>query len=94
MTAIGRGSVACRSQLRFAVLQKGAAIGDAGERIDQRRGLVAVLGAFLRHRQQDESDRDREQQRLEAEHGEPNALEHLVAVGDHGSMAPNGVRNR
>ena len=59
-------------------LDKGAAVGDAGERIDQRRGLVAQLGALLRHRQQDEGDRDGEQQRLEAQHGEPHAVEHLV----------------
>ncbi len=68
------------AQLSFAVLQEGAAIGNAGERIDQRGGPVAIFGAFLGHRQQDESDRDREQQRLEAEHGEPDALKHLVAV--------------
>ena len=74
-TRIGRLAL----ELRFAVLQEGAAVGDAGQRIDQRRGLVAVLGALFRHRQQDEGDRDREQQRLEAQHGEPDALEHLVA---------------
>ena len=60
------------------VLQEGAAVGDAGQRIDQRGGLVAQLGALLRHRQQDEGDRDGEQQRLEAEHREPDAVEHLI----------------
>ena len=82
-------------ELHFAVLQEGAAVGDAGQRIDQRRRLVAIFGALLRHRQQDEGDRDREQQRLEAQHREPHALEHAVcSPATHDSIAPNGVRNR
>ena len=80
ITAVGRGSVTCRLKLLFAVLQERAAIGDAGQRIDHGRGLVAMLGALLRHRQEDEGDRDGEQQRLEAEHREPHAFEQLVVA--------------
>ena len=61
-----------------AVVQERAPVGDAGQRIDHGRGLVAVFGALLGHRQQDEGDRDGEQQRLEAEHRQPDAVEHLV----------------
>ena len=56
-----------------AFVQEGAAIGNTGQRIDHRRGLVALLRPLLRHRQQDEGDRDREQQRFETECREPNA---------------------
>ena len=78
-TAAGRGSSAsCRSPSRVGRFEEGAAVGDAGQRIDQRRGLVAQLGALLRHRQQDEGDGDGEQQRLEAQHRQPHAVEHLV----------------
>ena len=45
------------------------------EESDEGRGLVAVLGALLRHRQQDERDCDSEQQCLEAQHG------HLLLFG-------------
>ena len=53
--------------------EKRAAVGDAGQRVDHGRRLVAQLGTLFRHREQDEGDGDREQQRFEAQHREPNA---------------------
>ena len=60
------------------IVQESAAIGDAGERVDHGGGAMTQFGAFLRHRQQDEGDRDREQQRLERQYGQPHAAEHAV----------------
>src|ERR1700733_14684571 len=65
-------------ELRFTVLQKRSTVGDAGQRINQGSSLVALLGSLLGHGQQNESDSDREQQRFEAEHRKPNAVEDFV----------------
>ena len=65
-------------EVLLAFLQERAAIGDAGQGIDHSRGLLAMLGALLRHRQKNEGDRDGEQQRLEAERREPHAFQQRI----------------
>ena len=67
-------------EVLLAFLQERAAIGDAGQGIDHRRGLLAMLGALLRHRQKNEGDRDGEQQPLEAERREPHAFQQRIVA--------------
>ncbi len=58
---------------RLGGLHEGAAIGDAGQRIDARRGHVVHLGAFLGHGDGEDRGTDDEDQRLEVNQPEPAA---------------------
>ena len=51
--------------------------GEPGERIDQRRDLVAHLGALLGHRQQQEREGDGVEHRSERHDGEDRAAEEV-----------------
>jgi hypothetical protein len=70
----------------LAFLQERTAIGDAGQGIDHGRGLVAIFGALLRHRQKNESDRNGEQQRFEAERREPHAFQQGIVPREPGQQ--------
>ena len=66
-------------QQSLGIGQEGATIEQAGQRIDHRGGLVAQLGALLRHREQDERGRDRHQESFKAQHVDPGARQDVVA---------------
>ena len=57
-----------RRASKRATFEEGAAVCEAGQRIDHRRGLVPQLGALLGHGEQNEGDGDGEQQCLETQH--------------------------
>jgi hypothetical protein len=55
--------------------EQAAPVPQSGQRIDHCGGLVDEGGALLGHRHQDEGDGNGEQQRLGAEHSEPDGAE-------------------
>src|ERR1700683_4610487 len=62
-----------RQQWRAAI-EESAAIGDAGQRIGQRRFALLKLGAFLRHGDAQERQAKRDEQGLEGDHRNKRAL--------------------
>ena len=94
MTAVGRGSVGLPLQLRFTVLQERAAVGDAGQRIDRAAVLCrcSVRSFAIASRMK----------AIEIVNSSASKLSTVsqtlsntsLLVGDHGSIAPNGVRSR
>ena len=84
---VGGRRVAARE---FGVVEERSAVGDAGQRVDHRRGPMQEFGALFRHRQQDEGNRYGEHQRFEAQRRQPYALERLIG----GRPRQHGAKRR
>ena len=73
-SAAGRRSAIAASSSWLAAVEESAAIGDAGQRIGQRRLSLLQLAAFLRHGDPQERQAEGDEQRSKGHDGDDRAL--------------------